>query len=163
MMAQMNTSNNLSSTMEDYLEAILQLKQVNGVARVGEIASKLNVKSSSVNSALKYLRDQNLVVHEKYGYVGLTKEGEKTAADVKSKHDILFRFLTEFLMLDPKDAEKEACCIEHSISAETFERLTKFFQFLEKGFMNEKPITAIQNLFKNRQTDEMRLRGKEMR
>jgi DtxR family transcriptional regulator, Mn-dependent transcriptional regulator len=139
MMAQMNSTNNLSSTMEDYLETIYELKQTNGVARVGEIASKLNVKSSSVNSALKYLSDQNLVVHEKYGYVGLTKEGEKTAADVKSKHDILFRFLTEFLMINPKEAEKEACCIEHSISTETFERLTKFFKFLEKGFTTEKP------------------------
>jgi len=139
MMAQMNSTNSLSSTMEDYLETIYELKQVNGVARVGEIASKLNVKSSSVNSALKYLSDQNLVVHEKYGYVGLTKEGEKTAADVKSKHDILFWFLTEFLMIDPKEAEKGACCIEHSISTETFERLTKFFKFLEKGFTIEKP------------------------
>lgn len=135
----MNAPTNLSSTMEDYLETIYELKRANGVARVGEIASKLNVKSSSVNSALKYLSDQNLVVHERYGYVGLTKEGEKTAAVVKSKHEILFRFLTEFLMLNPKDAEKEACCIEHSISTETYEKLTKFFKFLEKGFPAEKP------------------------
>lgn len=135
----MSFSNNLSPAMEDYLETIYELKLANGVARVGEIASKLNVKSSSVNSALRYLSDRNLVVHEKYGYVGLTREGEKTAAGVKSKHDILFRFLTEFLMLDPKEAEKEACCIEHTISTETFERLTKFFEFLEKGFTTEKP------------------------
>ena len=138
-MTQIHTANALSSTMEDYLEAIYELKQANGIARVGEIATKLNVKSSSVNSALKYLSDQDLVVHEKYGYVGLTKEGEKAASGVKSKHDILFRFLTEFLMLDPKHAEKEACCIEHSISTETYERITKFFQFLEKGFTAERP------------------------
>jgi len=125
--------------MEDYLETIYEINRVKGVARVGEIASKLNVKSSSVNSALKYLSDHNLIVHEKYGYVGLTREGQKTAAVVKNKHDILFRFLTEFLMLDPKNAEKEACGIEHSISTETFERLTKFFQFLERGLTTERP------------------------
>ena len=134
-------TNSLSSTMEDYLETILALKQDNGFARIGKIAGKLNVKSSSVNSAIKYLSDQKLVVHEKYGYVGLTKEGEKAACDVKSKHDILFRFLTEFLMLDPKEAEKEACCIEHSISKKTFERLTKFFKFLENDFVAGKPKT----------------------
>lgn len=133
-----NKLNNLTSTMEDYLETILVLKQANGFAMVGEIAEKLNVKSSSVNSTIKYLSDQNLVVHEKYGYVGLTKKGEDLAIDVKSKHDIFFRFLTEFLMLDSKAAEKEACGIEHSISSETFVRLTKFFEFLEKGFTTEK-------------------------
>lgn len=130
---------NLSSTMEDYLETIFELKKENGVARVGEIAEKLDVKSSSVNSAIKNLTEQNLVVHENYGYVGLTEEGERIASEIKDKHDILFRFLTEFLMIDPKEAEKEACCIEHSISTETFERLTKFFKFLERGFTDEKP------------------------
>lgn len=134
-----NTGNNLTSTMEDYLEAIYTLKKLNGVARVGEIAEKLNVKSSTVNSAIKNLTEQNLVVHEKYGYVSLTKEGDELAAEVKGKHDILFRFLTEFLMLDPGAAEKEACCIEHAISKETFVRLTKFFSFLEQGFTPEKP------------------------
>lgn len=134
-----NKTYHLTSAMEDYLETIYELKQAHGVARVGEIANKLNVKSSSVNAALKYLRDQDLVSHEKYGYVQLTAVGEKKASDVKSKHDILFRFLTEFLMLDAREAEKEACCIEHAISEKTFMRLTKFFDFLEKGMTTEKP------------------------
>ncbi len=131
--------NKLSSTMEDYLETILALMHEHGFARIGKIADKLKVKSSSVNSAIKYLSEQKLVVHEKYGYVKLTEEGKKAASDVKSKHDILFRFLTEFLMLDPAEAEKEACCIEHTISKKTFERLTKFFKFFEDGFTTEKP------------------------
>lgn len=136
----MDTSvNSLSATMEDYLETIYSLKEENGFARVGEIAEKMRVKSSSVNSAIKYLTEQGLVVHQKYGYVGLTDEGQKLAAEIKSKHDILFKFLTEFLMLDPGKAEQEACCIEHSISEETFMRLTKFFQFLESGLQNERP------------------------
>ncbi len=135
----MNNPLALSATMEDYLETIYTLKEENGVARVGEIAEKLNVKSSSVNSAIKQLTDKNLVVHEKYGYVGLTKRGDKIASEIKDKHNILFRFLTEFLLLDPKEAEKEACCIEHSISKKTFLRLTKFFKFLEEGLSTEKP------------------------
>lgn len=130
--------NNLSATMEDYLETILELKNADSFARVGKIAAKLNVKSPSVNSALKYLSNQKLVIHEKYGYVKLTAAGEKTASDVKNKHEILFRFLTEFLMLDPAEAEKEACYIEHTISRKTFVRLTQFFKFLESDFTTEK-------------------------
>lgn len=134
-----NNKNKLSSTMEDYLETIFFLKKENGFARVGEIADKLEVKSSTVNSALKQLAEKKLVIHERYGYVGLTEEGELIAAEVQKKHDILYRFLTEFLMLDSKKAEKEACCIEHSISQETFVRFTKFFKFLEMGFTDRKP------------------------
>ncbi len=134
-----DTKNKLSSTMEDYLESILSLKRDNGFARVGEIADKLNVKSSTVNSALKQLFKKKLVIHERYGYVGLTSEGEKIAGEVQKKHDILYRFLTEFLMLDSKKAEKEACSIEHSISQDTFVRFTKFFKFLEMGFTDRKP------------------------
>ena len=132
-------SGDLSSTMEDYLETIYALKRENGFARVGEIAASLNVKSSSVNSAIKLLFDKGLVTHEKYGYVGLTKRGERAASEVQDKHDILFRFLTEFLMLDASVAQKEACCIEHAISDETFMRLTKFFKFLEHGSAGKKP------------------------
>jgi len=124
-----NTAEHLSSTMEDYLEAIYALKQEHGVARVGEIAKKMNVKSPTVNSAIKNLTEQNLVVHEKYGYVVLTDEGDKIASEVQKKHEVLYRFLTEFLMLDPKEAEGEACSIEHAISKKTFQRMTKFLNF----------------------------------
>lgn len=129
----------LSENMEDYLEVIHALAGDKGVARVGEIADKMGVKSPSVNAALRSLADRNLVNHEKYGYVTLTKDGRRLAAAVQEKHDILFRFLTEFLMLAPGVAEKEACSIEHAISKETFIRLVKFFKFLRVGPNSEKP------------------------
>ena len=130
---------NLTSNMEDYLEAIYSLKQDKGFTRVGEIAEKLNVKNSSVNAALKTLAEKDLVEHERYGYVTLTKAGDKLAIEVKKKHDILYRFLTEFLMLSSQKAEEEACAIEHSISKLTFERLVSFFKFLEEGSNGIKP------------------------
>ncbi len=129
----------LSENMEDYLEVILALSKDKGVARVGEIAEKMNVKSPSVNAAMKSLADRNLVVHEKYGYVTLTKEGQKLAAAVQGKHDVLYRFLTEFLMISPDVAWGEACSIEHAISEEPFVRLVKFFKFLESSSISEKP------------------------
>ena len=129
----------LSENMEDYLEVIYALAKDKGMARVGEIADKMEVKSPSVNAALKGLADRDLVVHEKYGYVTLTKEGQRLAAEVQGKHDVLFRFLTEFLMLSPDVAGKEACCIEHAISQESFVRLVKFFKFLEVSPGGKKP------------------------
>lgn len=130
---------NLSANMEDYLEAILALTKKNSVTRVGNIADRLDVKSSSVNSALTVLVGKRLVVHEKYGYVDLTPEGEKIAQDVQKKHDILFKFLSEFLCISKEKAIKEACVIEHSISRETSMRLAKFFKFIDNGCNGEKP------------------------
>ena len=129
----------LSENMEDYLEVIFALSRDKGVARVGEIAEKMDVKSPSVNSAIKSLADRGLVVHEKYGYVTLTPEGKKLAVAVQGKHDVLFRFLSEFLMIKPEVANQEACSIEHAISEETFERFVKFFKFLESSAGGEQP------------------------
>ncbi len=129
----------LSENMEDYLEVIFALSREKGVARVGEIAEKMDVKSPSVNAALKALAERDFVVHEKYGYVVLTETGRKLAAAVQEKHDVLYRFLTEFLMVSPDLADKEACSIEHAISEDTFIRFVKFFKFLDTSASNEKP------------------------
>jgi len=121
----------LSSSMEDYLEAIAKLKKEKRVARVRDIGRLLNVSNPSVNSALNVLSDLGLVVHERYGYVDLTIKGEELAGNVQKRHDILVRFLTTVLNIDPRTAEGDACRMEHSISNDTFEMLTKFMEFIE--------------------------------
>jgi len=133
------TKDKLSPIMEDYLETIHALAKENGFARVGEIAERMNVKSPSVNSAVKFLSTRGFVNHKKYGYVGLTKEGESFAAEVQSKHDALFKFLTEFLMLDKSIAQEDACRIEHVINPKTFENLTKFIDFINIDGSGESP------------------------
>lgn len=129
----------LSENMEDYLETIHALSREKGVARVSEIAEKMDVKSPSVNAAMKNLAERDLVIHEKYGCVTLTPQGQKLAAAVQEKHDVLYRFLTEFLMISPEQADREACSIEHAISEETFDRFVRFFRFLETSASAGKP------------------------
>ena len=113
------------------MEVIHFLSGAKGVARVGEIARLMRVKSPSVNAALKGLAGRGLVVHQKYGYVTLTPAGSKQAAQVQEKHDVLFFFLARVLMLDPEAAGREACAIEHAISQGTHARLVQFFKFLK--------------------------------
>ncbi len=121
----------LSESMEDYLEAIHFLKKEKGVSRVSDISTHLDVRSSSVNAALQGLSKKGLVIHEKYGYVDLTEKGSQLATEVQNKHDILFRFLTEFLAVDKEPAMQEACRIEHAISQQTFAHLTRFFSYMD--------------------------------
>ena len=129
----------LSPTMEDYLEIIYSICKENQVARIGEIAKKMGVKNPSVNAAMKFLVGKGLVGHEKYGFVSLTNDGQKLASEVQDKHDIIYRFLTEVLWIDKRIANKDACEIEHAISKQTFIRLTKFFKFIEEGFVCCRP------------------------
>ena len=91
----------LTESLENYLETIGMLVRKNKIARVKDISKELGVKNSSVNIALNVLADKGLIVHEKYGYVELTSEGQKIADDIQHKEDILLRFFTEISTKSP--------------------------------------------------------------
>jgi len=129
--------NNLSASLENYLETIAVLKRKKVSARIGDIAKYLNVKSSSVNVAINFLAENKLVIHEKYGYVDLTDKGEKIALEVQRKHEIVYRFLNTLLFIDSKVAEREACEIEHLVGMETIHRLERLYSLLKKYFLIE--------------------------
>ena len=135
----MKKNQKLSPSMEDYLETIDYLREKDKVVRVRDISNILNVKPSSVTAALDNLSKNNLVIHERYGYVQLTTTGEKLARDITKKHKILIKFLTKILDINPKIATEDACKMEHSISPQTFEKLTKFMEFIETSPMKGKP------------------------
>ncbi len=123
----------LTSNMEDYLECILVLKQKNKVVRVRDISSFLSVKMPSVTSALNSLTKREYVIHEKYGYVDLTDDGEIEANKVLKRHKTLTIFFTNILSIPLNIAEADACSIEHLISKESFGALTKLIEFIEKN------------------------------
>ena len=125
----------LSAALENYLETVAALKKEKKYARIGDIAKSLDVKSSSVNVAINFLAENGLVVHEKYGYVDLTEEGEKAAAEIQRKHDILYKFLNDVLFIDADVAAEEACEIEHAVSDETILKLERLYKLLKKHFL----------------------------
>jgi len=128
----MEPGNRLSSQMEDYLEAIYNLCRAEGVARVKAIADRLEVTNPSVVGAIRRLKDRNLVIQERYGYVRLTDEGEEIAGGIMHRHEVLSKFLEEILGLDPETASRDACKIEHAVSPETVRRLRAVAEFIER-------------------------------
>jgi DtxR family transcriptional regulator, Mn-dependent transcriptional regulator len=135
----MTEARKISSNMEDYLEAIATLKKQLGAARVKDIGRLLKVKNPSVNAALNTLSNAGLVTHERYGYADLTPEGDLLARDVMARHDALVTFFTMILGVDSQIAEVDACRMEHSMSKEGFERMSKFIDFIKACPQNEKP------------------------
>ena len=121
----------LSSTQEDYLEAISRLVALKGAARVRDISSALSVHKSTVTAALRGLSGKKLVNYTPYEVVTLTKRGEKRAHVVERRHRIISRFLTEVLGVEKGQADENACRMEHAIDADVLEGLLSFMTFIE--------------------------------
>ena len=128
----------LSSSIEDYLEAIGSLEKENRVARVKDIAERLDVQMPSVTGALKVLKVKGLVNYERNSYITLTDEGLKIADSISLKHKRLAKFLREVLLLSPDKAQDEACQIEHAVSDETVTRLMRLMDFYENNYVDSK-------------------------
>jgi len=124
-----------SSSVEDYLEAILVLSQESGASvRITDLSERLGVSKPSASAAVRRLAEAGFALHKRYGDVRLTRAGQKRAEDVASRHSLLYRFLTEVLGVDDeKTAQADACRLEHDLSEETVRRLTPFVEFLVGG------------------------------
>jgi len=116
----------LSSSMEDYLEAIYEIEREKTTVRVRDVARKLGVTMPSVNGALKNLEALGLIRHGRYEYIELTDQGSVRAAKIADRHRTILIFLTELIGVEPETAETEACRIEHVLSAATMDKLTEF-------------------------------------
>ncbi|MFP4055672.1 MAG: metal-dependent transcriptional regulator [Candidatus Brocadiia bacterium] len=128
----MATVEALSASLEDYLEAIYHLVQAHRVARVKDIAARLDVQMPSVTTALRALAARDLVHHDPYSYVTLTQEGEEVAREVVRRHEVLTHFLADFLGVERSVADRNACHLEHAIEPVVLERLVGFIDFAER-------------------------------
>lgn len=119
----------LSSSLEDYLEAIYNVIKVKTAARATDIAKKLDVANSSVTNALQILVNRGLINHAPYDIITLTPEGRKIAKQIAWKHEVFRNFFTTVLAIDPETANKCACSIEHIIPNEVVERFVEYLDF----------------------------------
>ena len=125
-------ADDLTATMEDYLESILELLREEPVARVTDIAEKLDVSKPRVTTAVKRLSESGHVEHQAYGYVLLTEKGREVAEKVQKRHELLARFFERVLGVDGETAAEDACQAEHHVSQETLDKLTLFIEFIEE-------------------------------
>lgn len=123
----------LTPSQEMYLKTIYLLCQENKVARVKDIAARLDVSMSSVNGGIKSLVARNLCEHNRYGYVDLSEEGRSLAIEVVNRHKVLTRFLRDVLGVDEDVALNDACEMEHVISGATLKRVIAFTNYATDG------------------------------
>ena len=108
----------LHESGEMYLETILMLKREKGSVRSIDVAQALNYSKPSVSRGMKILKESKLITVDSKGYIDFTDEGLNIAEGVYGRHVALTEFLIKIGVAD-KQAEMDACRIEHIISDET--------------------------------------------
>ncbi len=112
----------IHESAENYLEAILMLKNSNGYVRSIDVANHLNFTKPSVSVAMKSFREEGYVTVDREGNISLTEKGLKIAEKVYERHQVIAKILIA-LGVDEETAYEDSCRIEHDISDETFTKL----------------------------------------
>ena len=120
----------IQKSAEDYLEAMLMMKEKHGYIRSVDIAEQLGVTKPSVSYATKRLRENGYITMDRSGFITLTDSGMEIANRMYSRHKTLTEFFVS-IGVNPVTAREDACKIEHDISQETFDALCAHAGFIK--------------------------------
>jgi Mn-dependent DtxR family transcriptional regulator len=112
----------INESAENYLETILVLSNKQAMVRAVDISEELGFKKSSVSVAMKNLREKNYINVGFSGAITLTEDGQKIAAMIYERHELLTNWLIS-LGVDCNIASEDACKMEHVISQESFDAI----------------------------------------
>ncbi|MBM6924653.1 metal-dependent transcriptional regulator [Pseudoflavonifractor phocaeensis] len=113
---------NIYESSENYLEAILSLREQHGMVRSIDIANQLHFSKPSVSVAMKKLRESGYIEMDKDGLISLLPAGEEIARRIFERHQLLTQFFIH-LGVSPEVAAADACKVEHDLSEETFQKI----------------------------------------
>lgn len=114
----------IHKSAEDYLEAMLMLKQERGYIRSVDVADRLGVTKPSVTYATKRLRESGYISFDPAGMIVLLPPGQQIAQRMLERHTLLTELLIG-LGVSPETAQEDACKVEHDLSDETFDAILK--------------------------------------
>ena len=117
----------IHESAEDYLEAILLLKEQLGLVRSIDVARHMHYTKPSISIAMKRLRESGYVEIDGEGFITLLPPGQEIAQRIYTRHRLLTRFLTH-LGVSEEVAAADACKIEHDLSEETFQKILEHAQ-----------------------------------
>jgi DtxR family Mn-dependent transcriptional regulator len=121
----------VSHSMAHYLTAIHNLLARRGYARVSDVARELEVTKGSASVQLKHLKEKGLVTEDDNRFLQLTDAGETVANEVMYNRQVIIQFLHTILGLEGRQAETDACMVEHLLSQEATHQLLALVQLLQ--------------------------------
>jgi Mn-dependent DtxR family transcriptional regulator len=120
-----------SSTVEDYLEQILELINTKGYARVADIAQGLKISQASVTNMVQRLDAEGLLKYEKYRGLVLTTTGETLARNIMRRHHLLSDFF-RLLGVQEDIIYHDVEGMEHHISPQTLRAIEVLMDELQQ-------------------------------
>lgn len=114
----------IRQSAEDYLEAMVMMRERHGYIRSVDVAEQLGVTKPSVSYAVKRLRENGYLLMDADGRITLTDKGEEIAQRIYERHRVLTEYLIEIGVSDVV-AREDACKIEHDLSEETFSAIRR--------------------------------------
>lgn len=123
-------SNQITHSVAHHLAAIHELTEAHGYARVSDVARHLDITRGSASLTLKALKERNYVLEDQNKFLRLSDEGRRIVDGVLTNRAIVRKFLKDVLRVEGRQAEVDACKVEHLLSLETGERLLHFVRFL---------------------------------
>ena len=103
---------------EDYLEAILRVKESKGTVHSVDVAKKLGVSKPSVSRAVGILKRDGYLEDSEGTELEFTKKGLEKATNIYSRHRLLTDFFVKITGVSKVQAEENACRVEHDIDAD---------------------------------------------
>lgn len=110
-----------NQSTEDYLECILLLSRESEFIHRVDIARRIGVTQPAVQKAIKILVNAGYVKCEGL-HIHLTPEGQAYAEKVYDRHCTIRQYLLG-LGVNEKDADADACEMEHVLSECTYEAI----------------------------------------
>ena len=118
----MEKKRSATASGEDYLEAVLVLQKEKGMVRSVDVARHMGVSKPSVCHAVVTLKKGGFLTMDEDLFLRLTDIGREVAEQTYEKHCFFTRLLVS-AGVDPKEAECDACRMEHAISESSFQQL----------------------------------------
>lgn len=110
-------SNKPSSTVEDYLMEIYDMRRAGRTVIAARLTEKMGVAAPTVwNTVHRMERDGLVAIDETTKEITLAPAGQAAAESIKRRHLLTERLLVDILGLDWADAHEEAHLIEHTIT-----------------------------------------------
>lgn len=122
----------VSATEEDYLEAIHELIQSQGIATTGSVAKKVGVHPSTATRMLSKLDKHGLVHIVPYSNVTLSETGEVIGRQVQQRHRVLDDFLKLLGIDDDQVRNNDIEGLEHHLSEQTLHALEALTTYLKE-------------------------------
>ncbi|WP_084534065.1 metal-dependent transcriptional regulator [Hespellia stercorisuis] len=97
----------LGKSLEDYLEAILILKNKKGTVRSVDVANYMGFSKPGISHAVKELRIHGFLKMDNNGLLHLTESGQAVAEKIYERHCFFTQYLID-IGVEPKQAESDA-------------------------------------------------------